>query len=184
LEVLHVADRASVTQHPAAREQLLQHTLSRLELDVRQVVAAEIRQVEDLVNQPARSVRGQRLLKLSKAARAVRLKRDQLAVEQRLVDVEIREGIDERRKARRPILAVAAEEPHGAPFDTRNQTVAVELDLVQPAVAARRRARPGRELRIEAARHWRGARAGKRRVLQPPPRRRRALSRASAIVTV
>src|SRR5690606_39812409 len=62
------------------------------------------------------------------------------------------ERIDERRKTCRPVLAVAAEEPHAAPFDAGDQPITVELDLVQPPVAGRGRPGAGRELRIEIGR--------------------------------
>src|SRR5690606_16343777 len=59
----------------------------------------------------------------------------------------------ESRESRGPILAVAAEEADRPAFDPGDQTIAVELDLVQPAVSARRDVRPGCELRLDAARH-------------------------------
>src|SRR5690606_41279688 len=78
-----------------------------------------------------------------------------------------------RREAGGPVLAVAAEKPHCPALDPRDQTVAVELDLVQPAVAARRDGRAGRELRLEPPRQRRLARARERRDAGRPARPRR-----------
>src|SRR5690606_13276223 len=174
LEVLHVTNRTAVPQEPAAREKLFQHALARLELDIRQIMAAQVRQVEHLVDQTLGAIRGQRFLQLPEAARAVRLQRDELAVEQRLIDTEIGERVDECREARRPVLAIAAEEPHPPALDAGDQAITVELDLVKPSVAGGRRARARRELRLESPRHRTRPRAPQRRDVERRPQRVRA----------
>src|SRR5690606_11819609 len=108
-----------------ACEQLLQYALAAFELDVREVVAAQVRKVEYLVDQTRRAIRGEGLLKLPKAARAVRLQRDELAVEQRLIDIEIGQRLDQHRETCGPVLEVSAIEPHGPPFDARNEAITV-----------------------------------------------------------
>src|SRR5690606_21005339 len=133
-EMVDIADRPAMIEDTPARQEVAEQLLARLEPHVRQIVPVEIDEIEDFVDQPGRAIGGQRLLQLTKAAGAVRLQRHELAVDHRPFDAEVRERFHQRREARGPVLAVAAEETDGPALDTRDQPVAVELDLVQPAV--------------------------------------------------
>ena len=57
---------------------------------------------------------------------------DCLAVDDTGTDRQARDRIDDLRKARREIVAVASEEPHGIRLSPRNDTKTVVLYLVNP----------------------------------------------------
>ena len=74
---------------------------------------------------------------------------DDLAVEPGLLQAERTHGGHHLRQPRRPVDAVAGERMHRVAVGAHEHAVAVELDLVQPAVALGRAVDPARELRRE-----------------------------------
>jgi hypothetical protein len=63
----------------------------------------------------------------------------QFAVEIGLARPDGRDGRRDRRVFVRPVQPGARQQPHGAAVEARMHPIAVELDLVQPLVALRRR---------------------------------------------
>src|SRR5690606_20690872 len=158
LEVMNVTYRTAIADDSAGREEALQQPLAGDELDAGQVVAVEMEQVERRGHEPSRAPRGECLLQQAEAAGTVGLQRHQLAVEQRTLEAEPGQRLLESRQARGPIPSVPADEADLVAVHASEQPIAVELDLVKPSLAVRRRVDPGRELRREGLGQLRPAR--------------------------
>ena len=74
-----------------------------------------------------------------------------------------RTAVDQPRHARRPVVAAAREQANVVAVDARDDAVAVELDLVDPAGVARRLGDERRELRAEGLGQLRLDRARRQR---------------------
>src|SRR5690606_26469526 len=104
-------------------EQILQEELAGRELDVAQVVAVEINDIEQRVDEPPRAPRRERFLQQPEAACSVRLQRNELTVEQDLIEGEPNQGLLERGQPRGPVLSVAGQQPDVRATDFRDQAV-------------------------------------------------------------
>ena len=160
-------------------QQRLEPGLALLERQAPDVLAVEVQQVEDVVDDLAFPAREPSLQGLEARA-PVRQHGSDLAVEERLRGRERGDGVADFGKARRPIVPGTGDEGDRAALDARADAIAVELDLVEPVVAVGRRLHQARELRLEAHRERGGRTAGRHRRPQgngalartplPPPR--------------
>ena len=137
-----------------------------------QVVAGEIRDVEQVVADRVAARGLERTLQRLEIRHAIGAKHDDLAVvparRQRQFGQRLRQG----RQLRGPVVAVACEAAHARTVDPRQHAVAVELDFVEPVVGiGRRRVDQGCELRPQARRQ--------RGLLRPVGDRRRGASGAA-----
>ena len=117
-----------------------------------QVVAAEIGQVEDEVDNVLRGRGIERPLQRLEIGPPLRVEHGDLAVDPRGIDAQQAHFVLEPLEARGPVVAVAREEPHVVAIDAGEQPIAVELDLVGPAAARGRLVDEHRELRREGER--------------------------------
>jgi hypothetical protein len=107
-------------------------------------------ETEDVVDQAGRRAGRQSVLKRAEIGHSVRVDDDYLAIEQGGLHLQPRQLTRNGLEARSPIEVVAADEPNGLSFDRGEDAIAVELDLVEPAVAGgrlvdqRRERRPNR----------------------------------------
>ena len=107
-------------------------------------------------------------------AHAGRIQHHDLAVDHRVPAGQRRERRPEIPVAMRPVEPAPGDQPRRPALDMRHRPVAVELDLVQPVVALRRRVDRARELRLHALRQRRPHRPRQRPRPQPHrPRTRR-----------
>ncbi len=119
------------------REQPLEPPLALFEGKAREVLAVEVQQVEDEVDELPGALAGEQPLQRLEARAPVGHQDGDLAVEQRLVDRQALRLGDNGREALGPVVAMPAQEPDLAAVDAAADAVAVELDLVQPALAGR-----------------------------------------------
>src|SRR6266513_187455 len=89
----------------------------------------------------------ERALQRLEAGASVVAQHDNFAVEPGVVEFPFLQGLDQPRQLRRPVLPRAREQPHLAAGQTRQQAIAVVLDLVDPVAVHRRRADQCGELR-------------------------------------
>src|SRR4029079_7412557 len=121
-------------------------------LDERQLAQIEAvveEAVEGLVQAARVAAALQRVLQELKVSHAVISEHGHFTVEQRALHGQRAQGAHDRRQARAPVVAAAREAQRAALLDTRQNAVAVELDLVQPLVALGRGARQRRQLRLD-----------------------------------
>jgi hypothetical protein len=122
----------------------------RLALDQRpraDIVAVEMQKVENEVHQPGRVAGIGRGLDHAERGDAVGGDAAQFAVEVGLTRPERRHGRGDRRVFARPVEPGAGQKSYSAAVEARVYAVTVELDLVQPLIALRRRVDWLRELR-------------------------------------
>ena len=100
-----------------------------------QIEAFEIEQVEGIVGQPVLAARGEVGVKEPEIGDAVRIRRHDFAVHDQVRCREGCERIGHPLKAQRPIIACAGVDGRLAVSQVRSFPVAVELDLVHPALA-------------------------------------------------
>jgi len=87
---------------------------------------------------PKRRLTGARLLQMLKARAAVWQQYRHLAVDQRIAHAEPGGGVGDVGEPARPVLAAAANERRAAVQDAAADPVPIELDLMEPRVAAGR----------------------------------------------
>src|SRR5262249_46708716 len=98
---------------------------------IAQVAAVQKEQIEQVVGQLGRAALVQRVLKRLETRAPLRVQRDDLAVEERLLDLERLEGGRGPAKARRPVVASPREEASPAALKAAQQPVAVEFELME-----------------------------------------------------
>src|SRR5206468_11109440 len=104
-----------------------------------EIIAVKMEEIECDVDQAVCRALRKRLLQSAKAAGASLVHRHNLAVDKRILDIQLGQVGGDCRKALRPVYAVAADEPHPLAVDPAKHAVTVELYLVQPLVAVGRR---------------------------------------------
>ena len=126
-----------------------------------QVVAVEMQEIEGVEDQLFGPAALQRLLQSRNAGHAGRILHGDLAVEDRLSAAQALEGTGQVPVVACPVEAVAGDQPHAFLLDIGHRAIAIELDLMQPVVAHRRRSPQGGELRADdggqrcqAGRRW------------------------------
>ncbi|OPZ05743.1 MAG: hypothetical protein BWZ08_02421 [candidate division BRC1 bacterium ADurb.BinA292] len=134
----HMIAEADAALPPGADQQP-PHELLALELPrAPQIVSIQVQQVEDVIAQLGLFPLAGKVLQLLKAADALFIEDDHFAVEQRVVDLKLPQRRRNRFEPGGPVLPVAREEPRATVLEARQDAVAVVLDFVQPAIAARR----------------------------------------------
>jgi len=151
-----------------SREEAREDRFPALEREARDVLAVEVEEIEDEVDECRTRAAAEGVLQILEARPAVGSHARDLAVEDCVSHPEASYGIDDLGKARRAVVAGTADEAHVAVVDETADAVPVVLELVQPGVARRRLAYQAREL-------WREMRAGCRRA-----RTRRSASHGGA----
>src|SRR5260221_8782125 len=141
-----------------AGDEALQCRLAVNEPHPEEVAVAEIEEVEAVIDERAGLAVRKRLLQGGKPRLAVGGERDDLAVEHRLVNRQRGHDGGDLGEFSRPVETVAGEQGRLAARQPRQDAIAVELDLVQPVVAARRVIDQRRQLRLGRARQRRLAR--------------------------
>src|SRR5262249_59403791 len=118
----------------------------------------------------------ERLLERLEAALAAVVEDDRLAVEDRGLAWQRRDGLGDRGKPGVPVQPLTSEQADLAAVDARQEPVAVELDLVEPGVAFGRRVDERGELHLRCFGEGRAARPGNvgGRARRAPRRRPRA----------
>ncbi len=133
IEVFRVAQPAA-----AAREQTSERFLPREQRLPPQVTSVEEEQVERHVGGGGGSGLGG-LLQALEARDACRVEHDDLAVEQGFLHAQVGRRFRDRGKAIRPVQSIAREQRGAPALDAEEQAIPVELDLVHPVIADRRR---------------------------------------------
>ncbi len=118
-----------------------------------QILAIEFEQVEgmqgELVLLALRAVPAlEHLLQGGEIGIALAVVSDDFAVDQAGGQVERGNRLDQRAELVGPVLAVAGEHADGIALDRHQRAIAVELDLVHPAIAGRHVVDQRRELRL------------------------------------
>ena len=127
----------AVAQDPACRRILQQRRQKCFPLDerqFRQIVSIEIEKVECIEDHPVRPTRFQVGLQGREAREPGLVFDDEFAIEESRAELQVPEGGGNRLEFRRPVEAFAGEELDVLAVDPRLQTIAVELDLVDPLV--------------------------------------------------
>jgi hypothetical protein len=117
-----------------------------------QVVTVVVQQIEGEVGEPLGAAAGERVSQCIKMGHAPLVRYRDLAIEHQGLPArgELPEGSAEQRRA---VDTVPAHQLHGTgPGNDRGQPVAVMLDLVEPALALRRRSAGRYELKPEIGR--------------------------------
>src|SRR5215218_4213921 len=115
---------------------------------VGELVAAEVEQVEGVIDHPVGALRFELLLQAGEARDAARALDDDLAVDERGPELQRLEGLGEAPELDRPVEPFAGQELDLAAIDPRLQAITVELDLVHPFAADRRMRGERREARL------------------------------------
>ncbi len=118
-----------------ACQQVAQQGLAAVQLGVPQVPAVEVDQIEREVDQCPGLLLTQSLLQPGKRADPGRRERDDLAVEKCCRGGERADRRGDLREPARPVVSLASPKLDFPMFESGEQAVAVELDLVQPVVA-------------------------------------------------
>ena len=153
-----VFDRAA-----SAGEQRRQGGLALLLRHAPQIVPVEMEEVEDEIDEAAGLAVRQRPLQSGKAGAAARLDRGDLAVEDGVARRPPGQRLGDLGKALRPIEPIAGLQRRAPVCEPGEDAIAVELDLVQPVVALRRRGCGTRELHRDLGRWARAPRPRQRR---------------------
>ena len=98
------------------------------------------------IGQPLGLAARERILQGGEAGDAIGAHHGDLAVQIGGADLGDRQGGGDRPEARGPVEAAAGEHANLAGLEARRGAVAVQLDLVDPAIAGRRLVREGGEL--------------------------------------
>ena len=106
-----------------------------------------MQQIEDVICQPSTLAARQRILQGCEAGDAIRAQHGDLAIQIGRPNLGDPQGRGNRPEARGPIEAAAGEHSYLARFDAGRRAVAIQLDLMNPAIASRRLVREGGELR-------------------------------------
>ena len=100
-----------------------------------QVVAVEVEQVEDEVDQSLALRIGQRVLQRLEAGPTAVIDDGDFAIEPRGLKAELADSLGDAIQRSGPLLAVSREHRHLALVDAAEHAVAVELDFMQPFIA-------------------------------------------------
>ena len=155
---LYVLAEAQVRGGGRRRQQSLEHAFACDQRRRPQVVTIQVEQIESDVGQRRAqggplAVRGESLLEALETGAAVGQQGDDLAVEQRLPCRHRGDGRGRAREAPAPVLSSARDEPHLAGVQGAQGAIAVELHLVDPRFAGRRRVGQRRQLRRHVGGH-------------------------------
>jgi hypothetical protein len=118
-----------------AGQQLSEDMLTLGKPRAAQVESVEIEQVERVVEQPVLAARGQIGVQQSEIRDAPRIDDDGFSIQDQVVRREFRECIRNRAEALCPVVAPPCVDGRPSVSQVRLRAVAVELDLVQPALA-------------------------------------------------
>jgi hypothetical protein len=146
-----------------ARQGLLQQRFPVEQGRSREIEAVEMEKVEDMVVEAMATPRFQVRLQVAEMRDPAVVLRNDLAVEQRLVDAEHFERRRNGRKARGPIERFSRQQKNLATVDPRLDPVAIVLDLVNPGRSARRLVGQQRQTRLEEGRQPAGLGSRNRR---------------------
>ncbi len=135
-----------------AGKQLRQRPLAVEQGCAGQVDAVQIQKIEEIVAKAVAAAFAQVRLQTGEVRRAPLRLHDDLAIEKRGDDGQGLERLLEARKLRGPVESAAGLELGPTGVDAREQPVAVELDLMHPAVTRRRLARERGKLRLDELR--------------------------------
>jgi hypothetical protein len=136
----------------APAQDRLQPALSLLERLSPQVRPVEVQDVEGEVRHGRPLGKAPQVLEAREARGPVAEDHRDLAVDPGAPDGQL---LDRRRdlgEALRPVLAVAAHEPHAALLHSREDPISVVLQLMEPAIARRRAVHEQSELRLDEER--------------------------------
>src|SRR5262249_39408087 len=122
-----------------------------------QIASIEMEKIEDIINEALALPCLQRGLQLGKTRNAFLVLDHDLAVDQRRVRRQLGNGRGDVWKFFAPIEPLAGEQADIAVVEPSLDAVTVELDLVRPAPAARRRRAQGRKRRWHEIRQPRAA---------------------------
>ena len=100
-----------------------------------QIEAVQIEQVECVVEQPVLTARGEVGVPQSEIGDAARIRHHDFAVQDQALHREGHERICDRLEAPRPVVAPPCVDGRLSVSQVRLRTVAIELDLVNPAAA-------------------------------------------------
>ena len=114
-----------------------QETFSITQGHALQVVAVEVEQVEDEVDQSLALRIGQRVLQCLEAGPTAFIDDGDFAIEPCGFEAELAHGLGDAIQRSGPFLAVSREHRHLALVDAAEHAVAVELDFMQPFIAGR-----------------------------------------------
>src|SRR5262249_30964012 len=144
---------AVVQTSAVSGEHLFQQSLALGKRCLAQIVAVEIEQIEGEKDLPVVLFFREGRLHRLKAARAVGFQNDRLAVENGARDREFLDRAGNRGETIGPVELAARQKPRLAPVQPAEQTVAVELDLMQPVFVTRWLRDEERQLWQYRARH-------------------------------
>ena len=134
-------------------EEGAEHALPLDERRVGNAEAIEMEEVEGEVDEAVLPAVFEIFHQRPEIARPGRALHDHLAVEDDLVDRELSHGRRDAGETRRPVVAVPREQPRPAVSEMRLDAITVELDLVHPLPAGRRRVLQRRQAQLDEARH-------------------------------
>ena len=140
-------EMSAEAQEPLPRpDHLLEHGLALDQRQRAQIIAVEKQQIERVEDEAIHPPFAEIGLQSGEIGSASAVFDHQLAVDQPRTEGERLERRDHvLAELLRPIVAAAGEEFHPAGLDARLQAIAIELDLVQPALALRRRGHERRQ---------------------------------------
>src|SRR6185369_9881483 len=153
-------DVIAVTQDAMlAPDQLLQHALPFEQRGSLEVEAFEVNQVKDFEHEPLPGGLVNGLLQHLKTTAARAVHRHDLSIEDRTLHWECLQGLHDVRKLVSPILLIPGPQTNVTALQMTQQTITVELQLVQPLFSFGRFFYKRCELRRNKLRHRRLARA-------------------------
>ncbi len=139
----------------ATLEQPGQQRSALFERHLAQVVAFQIGRIEQVVEDAAAAPGLERVLQRLEVGCALLAQHHHLAVQPGRIQPEPGQRFGLPRHLRRPVVAITGEQLHPLALDTRQEAVAVELDLVAP-VTLGYRFDERRQLRLETRRQFGG----------------------------
>src|SRR5882757_4927535 len=133
---------------------------ARHERQAREITAVAMEEIEDVIDEPLALARFERSLQPREGGNAVRVLDYDFAIDQRGARRQLRDGGGEVRKFGRPVEPLAGQQPNVAVREAGLDAIAVELDFVHPAPAARRRGAQSRQRWRHEGRERRAMRPG------------------------
>ena len=121
------------------RNHAVQQCAARFQRRDAQVVAIEVRQVEEVVDDVLGAARIERVLQRAEVGHALRIRHHDLAVVPARRQARFTQAALQGTELGRPVVAVAGDELHVVAVDAGEHPVAVELDLVDPRAGIARR---------------------------------------------
>src|SRR5882757_880907 len=110
--------------------------LARDERQAREIAAVAMKEIEDVIDEPLALARFERRLQPREGGNAVRVLDHDLAIDQRRVRRQLCDGGGDVWKFGRPVEPLAGEQPNVPVREAGLDAIAVELDLMHPALAA------------------------------------------------